>query len=221
MRIHGSSSQAGIKKNPYKSILQIGIALAFVIGAMSGYSSAFYYQAKYNKTDLSSSHIQIRFSPGGECIKFTQQAIAMAQKHIFVQAYTFTSRPIAEALIEAHQRGVTVRILVDRSQLTARGSQVKRIVDNQIPITIDIVPGIAHNKVMIIDDMYVLTGSFNWTNAAAYRNAENLLLITDKEVNKIYRQNWEKRAANAKPVILSTNHHSLSQRTSRKHSVYN
>ncbi|OJW70345.1 MAG: hypothetical protein BGO68_00960 [Candidatus Amoebophilus sp. 36-38] len=195
--------QAGSKKKNYKLSLKIGIVLAFVIGSVSGYSGAFYFQAKHNKTGLSSSHIQIRFSPGGECIKFIQQTIAMAQKHIFVQAYAFTSRPIAQALIEAHQRGVSVKVLVDHSQLAARGSQIKKIVDSQIPIAIDIVLGIAHNKVMIIDDLYVLTGSFNWTNAAAYRNAENLLLITDRDVNKIYRENWEKRAANAQPINVS------------------
>jgi phosphatidylserine/phosphatidylglycerophosphate/cardiolipin synthase-like enzyme len=62
------------------------------------------------------------------------------------------------------------------------------------------VSGIAHNKVMIIDDMHVLTGSFNWSQAAATSNAENLLLITDKEINQLYTANWIERAKHAEVI---------------------
>lgn len=149
---------------------------------------------------IAENSIQVRFSPGGQCLQFTQQAIALAQKTILVQAYAFTASPIAEALIAAHKRGVIVKVLVDRSQLTAKGSQVHRVLQQGIPASIDVVPGIAHNKVMIIDDHYVLTGSFNWSNAAETRNAENLLLIADPQVNKIYAANWQARAAYATPI---------------------
>lgn len=66
-----------------------------------------------------------------------------------------------------------------------------------IPTAVDKAIGIAHNKVMIIDDEYVLTGSFNWTTAAEKRNAENLLLIQDPHINQLYRANWQKRASKA------------------------
>jgi phospholipase D len=176
--------------------LKIAILLAFVIGAASGYEGAIYFRKDYESLATTSA-IQVRFSPGGQCIPFIEQAIGMAQKQVLVQAYAFTSAKIAQALMDAHQRGIIVKVLVDRSQLTAKGSQIKKVVDEGIPVALDIVPGIAHNKVMIIDDAYVLTGSFNWSNAAEYRNAENLLLITDNKVNKIYKSNWEKRAITA------------------------
>lgn len=192
------------KKKNSKPKSNLGIVLAFTLGSMGGYGSAIYFPPHPITQNPTSSHIQIRFSPGGECIKFTQQAIEMAQKEVLVQAYAFTSAAIAQALINAHKRGIIVKVLVDRSQLTAKGSQVKKILDNHIPIAIDIVPGIAHNKVMIIDDIYVLTGSFNWSNAAEYRNAENLLLISDNAINKIYRENWKKRTVHAQPIKWST-----------------
>jgi phospholipase D len=151
-------------------------------------------------TSIAETSIQVRFSPGGQCLQFTQQAIALAQKTILVQAYAFTAPSIAEALIAAHQRGVEVKILVDRSQLTAKGSQVHRVRQQGIPVSIDVVPGIAHNKVMIIDNHYVLTGSFNWSNAAETKNAENLLLIADLQLNKLYTTNWHTRAAHATPI---------------------
>jgi phospholipase D len=180
------------------SKFKVAILLAFLIGAVSGYGSAVYFHKDYTKEHLATaSSIQIRFSPGGQCIPFIEQAIGMAQKQVLVQAYAFTSAKIAQALIDAHKRGVIVKILVDRSQLTAKGSQVRKVSEQGISISIDIVPGIAHNKVMIIDNAYVLTGSFNWSNAAEYRNAENLLLITDSKINKIYKENWKRRALTA------------------------
>lgn len=188
-------------KKPHKLQFKLAIVIAFTIGSIAGYGSAVYHQTQ--TVDKSPDRqIQIRFSPRGGCIKFVNQAIERAQQQILVQAYAFTSAAIAKTLIDAHKRGVAVKILVDRSQLTGKGSQVKRIYDSGIPIAVDVVPGIAHNKVMIIDDMYVFTGSFNWSNAAEYRNAENLVLISDKEVNRIYRENWKRRAATAMAINL-------------------
>ena len=141
--------------------------------------------------------IQVCFSPEGNCTKFAEAAIAKAQNTILVQAYAFTSVPIAEALLAAHQRGVEVKILVDRSQLKSKSSQARHVMKQGIAVAVDNVPGIAHNKVMIIDDQYVLTGSFNWSEAAETRNAENLLLIDDFKTNSIYKEEWEYRAEQA------------------------
>ena len=149
---------------------------------------------------IAAQAIKVQFSPHGRCMQLIKEAIMLANQRIFVHAYAFTSPVIAEELIKAHKRGIEVRILVDRSQLTAKGSQVNIVRKEAIPIAIDVVSGIAHNKVMIIDDLYVLTGSFNWSSAAATRNAENLLLITDKDINQLYTQNWQERAALARPI---------------------
>ena len=54
-------------------------------------------------------------------------------------------------------------------------------------------PGIAHNKVMIIDNQKVITGSFNFTTAADTKNAENVLLIEDAQLAEQYLINWHKR----------------------------
>ena len=144
--------------------------------------------------------IQVCFSPGGQCTKFVETAIAKAKKTILVQAYFFTSRPIAEALIRAHQRGIAVHILVDRSQLTYPYTQAHYMAQKGISVSIDRTSGIAHNKTMIIDDHYVLTGSFNWTKAAENCNAENLLLIKDTEINRAYKEVWHQRARKARKL---------------------
>lgn len=189
-------------KNPFRR--SIAILIAWLLGIVGGYTGATYLQTSPTTVGTFGTSIQVRFSPGDPCLNFIEEAIAAAQDTILVQAYAFTAPTIANALVAAHERGVAVQILVDRSQLTARSSQLHLVVAKGIPVLIDVVPGIAHNKVMIIDDDYVLTGSFNWTDAAEKRNAENLLLIRDKSLNKIYRKNWSKRASKAQAFQLPT-----------------
>jgi len=86
-----------------------------------------------------------------------------------------------------------VYIIPDKSQKNARKSQIHLLIQNNIPVFIDFIPGIAHNKVMIIDGLLTLTGSFNFTNAGDSRNAKNVLIIEDRELANLYKSNWEKR----------------------------
>lgn len=144
--------------------------------------------------------IQVCFSPGGSCTEFIKETIAKAKNTILVQAYFFTSLPIADALIKAQQQGIAVHILVDRSQLKYPHTQVYYMAQKGITVSVDRTSGIAHNKIMIIDDNYVLTGSFNWTKAAEYCNAENLLLIKDKKINQTYKEAWYQRAQQAQKL---------------------
>ncbi len=164
---------------------------ALLVGAIVG------CEACADRYENNGAVIQVCFSPEENCTQLVEAAIAKAQKTILVQAYSFTSLPIAKALIAAHQRGIAVRMLVDHSQLTGKYSQVRHVMEQGIAVAVDKVPGIAHNKVMIIDDQYVLTGSFNWTQAAETRNAENLLLIDDPKTNSIYKAEWQHRAEQA------------------------
>lgn len=133
---------------------------------------------------------QVFFSPKGGCTEAVIKNINHAEKSVLVQAYSFTSQPIAEALVRAHERGVKVKVLLDKSQRRGKGSKLNLLVDAGIPVSIDTKHSIAHNKVMIIDGVTVLTGSFNFTNAAEDKNAENLLVVRDKAIAKKYRNNW-------------------------------
>lgn len=172
------------------------ILAALLVGGICGYGVGV-YNHDITHTSAEAARIEVRFSPRGHCTQLVEETIAKAENTILVQAYSFTSLPIADALIAAHQRGVTVSILVDRSQLTSNHTQVHHVMQQGITVAVDRVPGIAHNKVMIIDDVYVLTGSFNWTQAAETRNAENLLLIKDPNINRIYKEEWNRRAVQA------------------------
>lgn len=136
-------------------------------------------------------HCQLCFVPGNDCTTKIIKQIANAKKEILIQAYSFTSLPIADALIDAHKRGVKVRCIIDKSQKD-KTLPLKLSIFN-IDVYIDFPPGIAHCKVMIIDDARVITGSFNFTNAAQHRNVENVLFIENAEIAKEYKNNWHSR----------------------------
>lgn len=134
------------------------------------------------------------FTPGQDCTSTIVLAIDQAKTEILVQAYGFTSKPIAEALVRAKTRGVTITIVLDRSNETSNDSAADYLVAHGIQPRIDSSVTIAHNKVMIIDQSTVLTGSFNFTDSAQKRNAENVLIISgDTALAAQYRRNFEQR----------------------------
>lgn len=94
------------------------------------------------------------------------------------------------ALTKAALRGVKLEILLDASNLHDRDSNIAQLKQLGVPVFIDKISGIAHNKVIIIDEKKVITGSFNFTNAADTHNAENVLLVEDERLALEYLRNW-------------------------------
>jgi phosphatidylserine/phosphatidylglycerophosphate/cardiolipin synthase-like enzyme len=136
--------------------------------------------------------IAVCFTPGKDCTSVIVRELAGAKRTILVQAYTFTSAPIAKALVDAKKRGVDVRVILDKSQRGARYSSVDFLANAGIQTFVDECCAIAHNKVMVIDSETVITGSFNFTRAAQERNAENLLVIRDRAMAEQYAANWRR-----------------------------
>jgi len=122
------------------------------------------------------SAVAVCFTPGGHCTDAIVQALSEAKRTILVQAYSFTSAPIAKALLDAHTRGVQVQVILDKSQRTEKYSSADFLANQGVSTMIDANHAIAHNKVIVIDGETVLTGSFNFTKAAQENNAENLLI---------------------------------------------
>jgi phosphatidylserine/phosphatidylglycerophosphate/cardiolipin synthase-like enzyme len=138
--------------------------------------------------------VQVFFSPRGGATEAVCDALGRATNTVLVQAYSFTSAPIAEALVAAHRRGLEIHVILDRSQRTERYSEADFLKNSGLPPLIDAEHAIAHNKIMIIDDYLVITGSFNFTKAAEEENAENLLVINDPVLAKQFVRNWQAHA---------------------------
>ena len=132
------------------------------------------------------------FSPHGGCTEAIVNQIDNAKSEILIQAYSFTSAPIAKALVNAHKKGVHIEIILDKSNKSEKYSAGDFIAHMGVTTYIDSLHAIAHNKIIIIDRETVITGSFNFTKAAEEKNAENLLIIRNKKLAEIYIDNWYK-----------------------------
>jgi len=147
----------------------------------------------------SADDIQVFFSPNGGCTEAVVSNLNKATNSVLVQAYAFTSAPIAKALVNAEKRGVKVRVILDKSQRTERYSEADFLLHEGVPTWIDPKHAIAHNKIMIIDSKTVLTGSFNFTKAAEENNAENLLVIQNPALAIQYTTNWQAHLSHSEP----------------------
>ena len=172
-----------------------GILLGIIVTVVVFYGHSF----DLKKSVSLPQTIEVCFTPPQGCLSKITQRIDNAKTSILIQAYSFTSKDIERALLRAQERGVTIEVIVDRGQKTAKGSIIDSLVQAGIRVSFDSIKGIAHNKVMILDQETVITGSFNFSQAANTRNAENLLIINDKPLAALYEDNWKKRGSQALP----------------------
>lgn len=154
------------------------------------------------------AQVRVAFTPGDDIAGQIIGAIRHAQRQVLVQAFSFTHDGIARALIEAHQRGIEVKLIADREQTekTRRG-QVTGIARAGVPVWLDEAHQSAHNKVMVIDagrpNALVVTGSYNFTRAAQHKNAENVVFIGGNDaLVRVYAANWQRHQAHAQPLVL-------------------
>ncbi|MET0203420.1 MAG: phospholipase D family protein [Casimicrobiaceae bacterium] len=126
--------------------------------------------------------LEALFTPGDPIDTRLVAVIDGARHEVLVQAFSFTSKKIAGALLAAHRRGVVVAIVADRAQtLELAASAIPGLARDGVPVWLDANFIAAHNKVLIVDADAVaatlVTGSYNFTSAAQFRNAENVLII--------------------------------------------
>jgi phosphatidylserine/phosphatidylglycerophosphate/cardiolipin synthase-like enzyme len=149
--------------------------------------------------------IEVLFTPWDDAEGALLREIGKAEHSIRVQAFLITSRNIARALIAAHERGITVRVLADR-EMVAKGenSRVPDLHSAGIEVRLETRYGSAHNKILLIDvegnHPVVITGSYNFTFSAQARNAENVLILRDNAVlARAYLANWRRHRDDATP----------------------
>lgn len=191
-----------MNKNVFQKVILITLLAISV--------SSIYGRNKYEPQSSSSEQF-VQFSPsasyvlcfvpdGPKCENLIVGAINETKKSLLIQAYSFTNVAIADAVVKAHDRGVDVRVIVDKSQVSEKYTSAKFLQNSGIPVFIDTKPAIAHNKVMIFDGESIFTGSFNFTKAAQNRNTENGILIKgDGAIVKAYSNNWLTRLKQSAP----------------------
>lgn len=125
-----------------------------------------------SETFQSTGTIDTYFSPRGGATEAIVKEINNAKTEILVQAYSFTSKPIAKALVDARKRGIKIEAVLDESQKREKYTSADFIAHAGIPTYIDSAHTIAHNIIIIIDHNTLITGSFNFTKAAEEKNTK-------------------------------------------------
>jgi phosphatidylserine/phosphatidylglycerophosphate/cardiolipin synthase-like enzyme len=145
--------------------------------------------------------VSVCFRPGAvSCAARVVASIAAAERELLVQAYTFTSPEIVQAIGDARKRGVAVRVILDKENRQPRYTGATYLRNAGVPVRIDDTVAIAHNKVMVIDGALVIGGSYNYTRSAETRNAENVTFSRSTCLAETFRANFERRWQTAAPA---------------------
>jgi phosphatidylserine/phosphatidylglycerophosphate/cardiolipin synthase-like enzyme len=135
--------------------------------------------------------LAIYFTPPAGAASGLIKQIDGAKKSIKVMAYGFTATNLAEALVRAKRRGVDVGLVQDEKSAQNNRETLPILLAAGIEVRSDGKHAIQHNKVMLIDDDIVITGSYNFTKSAEKRNAENIMIVRSTYAAKRYADNWK------------------------------
>ena len=114
-----------------------------------------------------------------------------AKKYIYIPAFLVTHDEMAAALINAKQRGVDVKLIIDATNTYSSRSKVKMLRSAGIPVKIENYAGKIHSKSIIIDDKYIIVGSMNFSKSGENKNDENVVIIEDERLAKFYKGFFE------------------------------
>jgi len=138
------------------------------------------------------SYVSTYFSPDRGAADVVIGFIDRCTTHIDAAVYSITHDGISDALIRAHQRGVLVRVMIDKSQAGMASADDEKMEQAGIPVVRDSITGLMHHKFMVGDGMAVATGSFNWTASADTRNMENFVIIRLKYVVEEFQEEFDR-----------------------------
>lgn len=147
--------------------------------------------------------VEVAFTPG-QAQNIVLDTLFQAKSTISLAAYSLTSKPVAQALVAAQQRGVQVRVLADEKANRQQYSAVTFLANQGIPVRLNGHYAIHHNKFAVIDGQTVQTGSANYTASAFSRNAENVVVIkAEEQVALAYQQEFERLWSEGIPLSRS------------------
>jgi phosphatidylserine/phosphatidylglycerophosphate/cardiolipin synthase-like enzyme len=133
-----------------------------------------------------SVEIENYFAPEDKAAAHIIAEVSSAQSRIRFMAFTFTSRSIADAMLDRARAGVVVQGVIEDRNAEKQYSQYERLKREIHDILPDGNPYIMHHKAIIVDDETVILGSYNFTNSAEESNDENVLIIRDAEVAALF-----------------------------------
>ena len=148
--------------------------------------------AKKAKTGVRGNLAGVYFSPGKGADEIVIGFIDRCVETIVAAVYSFTHDGIRDALLRAHRRGVKIRLLMDNLQAKSKYAEDESLLQAGIEVRVDKSSAAMHHKFMVGDGLAVLTGSFNWTQNATERNAENFVIVRMAYIIRPFEQEFER-----------------------------
>ncbi|MBS1186616.1 MAG: nuc [Burkholderiaceae bacterium] len=142
------------------------------------------------------AQIETGFSPDGGSERLVLKIINASQRSLRLAAYSFTSPSVVRALLNAKKRGADVRVVVDEKGNRSKASlaALNLLVGAGIPVRTISTYAIHHDKFIVADELHTQTGSFNYSQAAAKKNSENVIVIWhNRTVAASYLEHWQNR----------------------------
>lgn len=166
-----------------------GVCIGILLGVIVGF--ALNQQLTQQTASGNGQILGVFFSPNGECEAEVISWIQKANVSIFVLIYSFTLDSVGDALVEAHSRDVDVKVVFEKSQISVY-SEYWKLKDSGVEVRNDSNSDLMHDKVMVVDGVVVLTGSFNWSVSAEESNNENLMVVYGNETASLYQSEFWK-----------------------------
>jgi len=131
------------------------------------------------------------FSPGDSCRRKLLDLCTSCRHSLDISVFTISDDRLSDAIVAAHGRGVSVRIISDNDKALDEGSDVTYLIAQGIEVRMDDTPNHMHHKFALIDGLILVNGSFNWTRSASDYNQENILVTNEPLLIAAYRSEFE------------------------------
>lgn len=141
---------------------------------------------------LSLEQANVYFSPGDECRKKLKDLLHGLRKSIDICVFTISDNSLSEAIVAAHNRGITIRIITDNDKAFDKGSDIDYLLSCGVDVRKDQSRYHMHHKFAVFDGIYVASGSFNWTRSASEFNQENILVSNAPKPIKQFLSQFER-----------------------------
>ncbi len=144
--------------------------------------------------------VETLFSPDDGVAKRIGKVINTARNMFSFMAFSFTSNPLANDILDLSNKGVAVSGVLEESQYYSNiGSDYDRFVKAGLDVRLDGNRNNMHHKTMIVDSSVVITGSYNFSKSAEKRNDENVLIIHSRQVALLFLNEFQRVYEKAKP----------------------
>jgi len=138
------------------------------------------------------TRMEVLHSPGERVWRRIVELCSQSRDTIDVCVFTITHDPLTRALVDAHRRGVRVRVISDGEKSVEPGSDVRILADAGLDVRVDRCEHHMHHKFATFDGRMLVTGSYNWTRAAAESNQDNVLVTDDARAITPYQAIFER-----------------------------